>query len=58
MPVLREKIAAQYLYILGKPLRRAKPAYGAANPLFSGIVVIGPHQTNHFSVKRGLEQIG
>jgi len=29
-----------------------------ANALFGAVVVIGPYQANHFSVERGLEQIG
>jgi hypothetical protein len=58
MPIVGKKIPAQYPYVLGQWIWRAKPAHGTANPFVGGIVVIGPHQTNHFSVKRGLEEIG
>ena len=59
MPVLGKKIPPQHLNVFGEShIWRSEPAQRAANPPFGSIVIIGPHQTNYFSVKRGLEEIG
>ena len=61
MPVLGQKVAAQDSYVVRQvpvEIRPAEAANRAPNSFFGGIVVIGPHQTNYFSVKRGLEEIG
>jgi hypothetical protein len=63
MPIVRKKIAAEYLNVPGERVGRHEPGCreppeGAADALISGVVVIGPNQTNHFSVIRGLEEIG